>query len=286
MKPAAFDYVAPGGLAEALQILAEAGDDTAVLAGGQSLIPLLNLRLARPSLLCDIGRLSELTGIEVSDDMVRIGALTRARTVERDPAVAQTLPVLSKAIAQVGHPQIRNRTTIGGNIAHGDPASELPAVILALDGCVRLQSLNGARAVQADDFFLERFVTAKRPDELVTGVQFPVHPGMQLAFREVAPRHGDYAIAGACVGIIFGEGAVRDARISLAGVGPRPLRMREAENSLVGRPLTFPQAAKAAGLVRESVSPIQDLNAPGDYRRSVAAVLVRRCLECFITERI
>jgi carbon-monoxide dehydrogenase medium subunit len=275
MKPSPFAYHDPATVEEALDLLAEHREDAAVLAGGQSLIPLLNMRLAAPAVVVDIRRLA-LSGTEVGAGEVRVGATTRAADLERDAAVAEAIPCLMAALHEVGHPQIRNRTTIGGSVAHADPAAELPAVLVALGGSVTLRSAaRGERVVAVGDFFQGALWTAREPDELVTGVAFPHVPGLST-FVEVARRPGDFALVGACLCLDVADGAVRDARVALSGVADRPVRVREAEDALRGRAVGEDAWAQARRATSGSISPGTDLHATGAYRASVAGVLVER----------
>jgi carbon-monoxide dehydrogenase medium subunit len=276
MKPALFSYRDPRTLEEALELLAEHGDEASLLAGGQSLVPLLNLRLARPSILIDVNRIPGLDGIEVREDRLRVGALVRAAALERHPDVASALPVVREALRYVAHPQIRNRTTIGGNLAHADPAAELPAIVAALDGTVTLVSRGGQREVSWRDFFRGMLTTARRPDEMLAWVELPRPPGLRLTFLEVARRHGDFALAGACVGLSAETGTVADARIALIGVGGTPVRVPAAEESLIGGPLDTEGLREMEARVRDAAEPIGDVHASADYRRALVAVLARR----------
>jgi aerobic carbon-monoxide dehydrogenase medium subunit len=278
VKPGVFEYHRAASVDDALDVLAEFGDEASVLAGGQSLIPLLNLRLARPSVLVDINHVRELDELAIAPDAVSVGALTRARALERSAEATAALPVLREAISHIAHPQIRVRATIGGNLAHADPSSELPAVLAALDGSVQLKRRGSRRKVRAAEFFQEVFTTAREPDELVTGVCFPVLAGFQWRFLEVARRHGDYGMVSVCVGLHVRDGTVFDARIALAGCGPVPLRAPVAEKALVGA-ANAPQLARtAAAAVRDTVEPMSDIHATGEYRRSLAGVLVSRAV--------
>jgi carbon-monoxide dehydrogenase medium subunit len=275
MKPPPFAYHDPATLDETLALLAEHREDAAVLAGGQSLIPLLNMRLAAPAVVIDIRRLA-LSGFEIGAAEVRVGATTRAADLEHDPAVADAIPCLVTALHEVGHPQIRNRTTIGGSVAHADPAAELPAVLVALGGSVTLQSAaHGERVVPAEDFFQGALWTAREPDELVTGVAFPRIPGVST-FIEVARRPGDFALVGACLCLDVADGAVQQARVALSGVADRPVRVRGAEEALRGRSIDDDALAEARRATSGAISPGTDLHASGAYRRSVAGVLVER----------
>jgi aerobic carbon-monoxide dehydrogenase medium subunit len=276
MKPALFSYRDPRTLEEALELLAEHGDEASLLAGGQSLVPLLNLRLARPSVLIDVNRIPGLDGIELREDRLRVGALVRAAALERHTDVASALPVVREALRYVAHPQIRNRTTIGGNLAHADPAAELPAIVAALDGTVTLVSQSGKREVSWRDFFRGMLTTARRPDEMVAWVELPRPPGLRLTFLEVARRHGDFALAGACVGLSADGGTVADARIALIGVGGTPVRVPAAEESLIGGPLDAEGLREMEARVRDAAQPIDDVHASADYRRALVAVLARR----------
>lgn len=276
VKPRPFQYEAPEDLGECLRLLAEGGDDASLLAGGQSLIPLMNLRIAQPDLLIDINRVAGLGDVEVEDGVVRFGALVRTATAERDDRVAAALPVLGKALRFSGHPVIRNRSTVGGNVSHADSASELPAVLAALDGTVRLSSLNGERAVSWDEYFLATFQTSRRADEMLVGVDLPTLPGMEFEFDEVARRHGDFALVGACVGLDIGAGRIDAARVALFGVGSTPVRVYEAEKLLVGQSLDDQWDAELRAVVRNAIEPSGDIHASGEYRQSVAATLVSR----------
>jgi carbon-monoxide dehydrogenase medium subunit len=276
MKPAPFSYRDPRTLEEALELLAEFGDEASLLAGGQSLVPLLNLRLAQPSVLIDVNRIPGLDGIEVQDDRLRVGALVRAAALERHPDVASALPVIREALRYVAHPQIRNRTTIGGNLAHADPAAELPAVLAALDGTIGLVSRSGQRDVSWRDFFQGVLTTARRSDEMVAWVELPRPRGLRLTFLEVTRRHGDFALAGACVGVRAENGTVSDARIALIGVGATPVRAQAAEEVLTGGPLEPGRLREMEALVRGAVEPVDDVHATAEYRRAVVAVLARR----------
>ena len=279
MKPALFRYLAAETLDAAVTALGEYGDEAVVLAGGQSLLPLLNLRLARPSVVIDINRVSGLSAVTAAEAAVTLGATVRARSVERDPTLTSVLPLFQDATRHIGHPQIRNRTTIGGNIAHADPASELPAVLLALEAEVTLCSSRGTRSVPAHEFFEGAYVTTRRPDELLTGIRVPVVDGLRGAFREVARRHGDYALVGTCVAVrADGDGRITDARIALAGVAATPVRVGAAEELLRGRTPTPETLHAVRDAVSRSIEPRGDLHASAEYRRDVAGVLVRRAL--------
>ncbi len=280
MKPAAFDYLAPASLDEALALLADLGEGAKPLAGGQSLVPLMNFRLVRPQHVVDLNGLTELAGIREDDGHLVIGAMTRQRAVERSALVAERSPLLAEAMPQIGHVQIRNRGTVGGSLAHADPAAELPAVVTALGGELVVQSACGRRAVSAEQFFVGYLTTAARPDELLVEVRLPASPPLTgSAFLEVSRRHGDFALVGVAVTVTVDDAGVCTASaIALTGVGPTPVVARDAARMLIGAKPT-PSLFEAAGRrVSESVRPDSDLHASGDYRKHVAGVLTRRAL--------
>ena len=280
MKPPPFDYVAATSLDEALEALAEGGDDAKILAGGQSLIPLLSLRLAYPSLLIDLNRVPGLDGIDTADGTVTIGAMTRHRAVERSDAITAAVPLLADAMPLVGHVAIRSRGTIGGSIAHADPAAELPAVALALGATFTVTSrARGERMIPAEDFFQGYFTTALEPDEVLVSVSFPkVAENTGACVEEVARRHGDFALVGAVATVTADAGTIRDARIALINVADQPIRALEAERSLAGVPLDDGALEEAAALAVRDLDPSADLHASPAYRRKVAGVCVRRAL--------
>nr|BBH96078.1 hypothetical protein KTA_42770 [Thermogemmatispora argillosa] len=251
------------------------------MAGGQSLMPLLNMRLARPAYLLDINRLSELHYLEEETDYLAIGAVTRQRQVERSPAVQQKHPLLVEVIRHIGHFQIRNRGTVVGSIAHADPAAELPALLRCLDGTVVAQSVRGERLLPAADFFHGYLTTELRPDEMVTEVRFPwLPPAAGWAFAEFARRSGDYALAGAVVVLTAGpDGRCRSARLCYLGVAPVPQRASAVEALLVGSTLDAATLEEAAEAARTLVSEeMQDIHATAEYRRELVAELTRRLL--------
>jgi CO/xanthine dehydrogenase FAD-binding subunit len=284
MKPPAFDYVAPGTVGEAAALLAQHDGEAKILAGGQSLMPLLNMRLARPGLLVDLGRVSGLDYIREVDGGLAIGAMTTQRTVERSTVVASRNPVLHAAVRYIAHPQIRNRGTIGGSLAHADPAAECPAIALALDAELRVTGSGGAgqeRVIPAADFFVTYLTTALAPTEVLTEVRFPALPdGTGWSFMEVARRHGDFALAGAVATLALDRsGRCAGARLVLFGVGSTPLRIRATEDALRGEKpsekLIEQAAEKVAAVVDE---PLTDVHASAEYRRHLAGVLARRSL--------
>lgn len=282
MKSPTFAYERPQSLAEALALLAQKGADARPLAGGQSLIPMLALRLARPSVLVDLGRVEGLDELTLQDGVLVIGAMVRQRQLERNALVAEHLPLLVAATKVVGHPAIRNRGTLGGSLAHADPSAEYPAVALALDAEFVIQGTRGERVIPAQEFFLGPFTTALATDELLTSIRFPIpptHSGWGMA--EVARRHGDFALAGAVALLARADdGTCARAAIALFGVATRPLRATQAEQALVGRPFTTETFREVATLATESIDePLSDVHGSAAYRRQLVPVVVRRALE-------
>ena len=272
MKPPPFAYSAPTRVDEAVTTLAELGTDGKVLAGGQSLVPLLNMRLAAPAHLVDINGLAELGRIEVDPAGVRVGAIVRHAAVERSAEAFTVLPLLRQALAQVAHPVIRNRGTVVGSIAHGDPAAELPAVLRLVDGSVEAASPAGTRTVPAAELFVGPLETSLRPGELLTSVWFPaLPPGTRTAFVEVARRQGDYAVCGVAVAVTSdGDGTVTGARAAYVGVSDTPLLLdlTEAVHDL----------SAVARLAQARVDPDGDIHATAEYRRHLAGVLTVRAI--------
>jgi len=281
MKPPRFDYLAPRSLDEALDLLARHGEQAKVLAGGQSLVPLLNFRLVRPGYLVDLNDVPGLAGIRVDDGQLAIGAMTRQREVEQSTVVSERCPLLAEAMPQIGHAQIRNRGTLGGSLAHADPAGELPAVVAALGGALVLRSARGRRVLEPAAFFVGYLTTAAAPDELLVEVRVPVTPARTgHAFLEVSRRHGDFALVGVAAAVtVDADGVCTAAAVALTGVGPAPVVAREAARALVGvrpAPAAFADAGRRAAA---GVEPDSDLHASSEYRRHLAGVLTRRALE-------
>jgi aerobic carbon-monoxide dehydrogenase medium subunit len=280
MKLPYVEYEAPTTIAEAVDLLAEHEDEASVLAGGQSLIPLMALRLARPAVLIDINGLSELSLVAVTDGRVAIGAMTREYVAEDSATVSDAVPLLAAALPLIGHEAIRSRGTIGGSLAHADPAAELPAVALALDAEFAVRGRAGERVVPAADWFEGYLATSRRPDELLTEVRFPVAaPGTGVAFLEIARRHGDFAIVGLAVSLTLADGVISDARLAFAGVSDVPVRVAEAEDLLLGERPSAELFAEAARVATAGLDPPADLNGSSEYRKQVAATLVRRGLQ-------
>jgi len=282
MKPAPFEYHRPHTLDEALSLLAEHGLDAKPLAGGQSLIPAMNFRLATPSVLVDLNGLAELSYItEVTGD-VRLGGMTRQRAVERSSLAASRFPLIAETMPHIAHPAIRNRGTIGGSLAHADPAAELPAVMLALNATFTLRRQAGFRDVAASDFFVGLFSTALEPGELLSEIRIPpVAARSGFAFEEVSRRHGDFALAGVAAAVQLDEaGRCARARIALFGVGDRPMLAAEASKALEGQPPSAESIRAAANAAATSdIDPPGDIHASARYRRQLANVLTRRALK-------
>lgn len=281
MKPAKFEYVAPSSVAEAVAALAQYADGAKVLAGGQSLVPLMNMRLARPEVIVDINGVSDLDYLRAGDDGgLVIGALARQRQLERQAIVRERFPVLTEAAELIGHFQIRNRGTIGGSLAHSDPAAELPAVMTALDAQFVLTSDQGSRTLTAPEFFVTYLTTALEPTELLTEIRVPSLPGgTGSRVYEVSRRHGDFALVGAVTLLEPGaNGSISKARISLFGVNPTPVRPSEAEALLAGQAPSEALFREAGELAARDLEPDGDLHASAEYRKEVAAVVVRRAL--------
>lgn len=279
MKPAPFEYHAPDTVAEAAKLLAELGEGAKVLAGGQSLIPMLSLRLAVFEHLVDIGRIAELTGIERRDGSLWVGAGTTDATVEKSALVASAVPLLSRVTPFVGHFQIRSRGTLGGSIAHADPAGEYPAVALALDASLEAVSPRGHRTIEAREFFEGLWTTSLAPDEILVGVSFPVWSGRTgFAVEELARRHGDFAIAGAVIGVeLDGDDRIRRSAIGLIGLGSTPERAAAAEAKLAGRKLAEVLPEEVGRLAMSGLASIPaDLHGSAAYRERVGAVMVAR----------
>jgi aerobic carbon-monoxide dehydrogenase medium subunit len=276
VKPPPFDYVAPKTLEEATSALGN--PDAKVLAGGQSLVPLLNFRLAQPALLVDLRRVPDLDGISSVDGHVRIGAMVRQRRAEESDVLAERCPLVGDGLRHVAHPQIRSRGTVGGSIAHADPAAELPAVLVALDGRVRAVGPDGERWIEAADLYQSFFTTSLAADEILAEVELPASPSRTgTACVEIARRAGDYAICGAVAQVsLADDGAIAETRLALLGVGSRPFRARGVEAALAGaEPEAIEEAAQAAD---DGLEPLEDANSSADYKRHLARVVARRAL--------
>lgn len=281
MKPAPFDYYSPATLDDALALLEEHGEDGKILAGGQSLMPLLNLRLARPSAIIDLNRVQDLDRVFTTrDGGSSIGALSRQRSLERNPGLEQEQPLLAAAIPLIGHFQIRNRGTVGGSLVHADPAAELPAVATCLGADFILRSSSAERVVSADDFYLGYMATAAEPNEILTEIRIPPWRGRRIwAIEEVARRRGDFALVGVALWLeLNDDGACSQARITLFGVSGKPVRIEKAEQHMVGARLAESVFEEAAKIVADELDPDSDIHASAQYRREVGGVLTRRAL--------
>jgi carbon-monoxide dehydrogenase medium subunit len=270
MKPAPFDFVAPTSVAEACAILAEAGGGATIIAGGQTLMPLLNLRMSQPFVLVDITRIPELSGITRGADGFRIGPATRQREVVESSVLASELPVLVQAVRHVGHHQTRNRGTVGGSIALGEPAAEQPATAVALGAMITVQSVRGTRTIAADQFYLGPYMTVLEPDELVTGITFPEWPqGHVSLFREVTQRPGDFALTGMVGALALDNGRIARVGLGWFGMGGTPIRARQAEAALLGQAPDAIDSDAIAALAVADTAPFDDHHASAEYRRTV-----------------
>jgi aerobic carbon-monoxide dehydrogenase medium subunit len=279
MKLPPVEYEAPTTVADAIDLLGEHEEEASVLAGGQSLIPLLALRLARPAVLIDINGIDELSGISATNGSVAIGAMTREYMAEESETVAGAVPLLAAALPFIGHEAIRNRGTIGGSLAHADPAAELPAVARALDAEFVVRGPSGERVVPAAQWFEGYLTTSRRPDELLLQVRFPAAAkGTGVSFQEVARRHGDFAIVGLAVSLVLSGGVISDARLAFAGLSYVPARATAAEDLLTGERPSAELFDEAARRATGDIDPPGDLHGSPEYRKTVAAALVRRGL--------
>ena len=281
MKPSPFNYHAPESVAEVTALLAEHGDSAKPLAGGQSLVPMLSLRLTQFEHLVDLNRVSSLATISRSNGHLRIGATVRQATAEHSAEVAAATPLVSRALPHIGHFQIRNRGTIGGSIAHADPASELPAVALALEATIEAAGPGGTRRIAASDFFLSTWETSLRDGEILSAIEFPVWSGRcGFAVEEIARRHGDFALVGTTVAVTADGGRVTKAGIALFGVAGTAIRSHAAEAALLGGA----DPTEVGRIAASELDPTDDIHATGAYRKQVAAVVVRRALTNAIKE--
>ncbi|HUC66487.1 MAG TPA: xanthine dehydrogenase family protein subunit M [Stellaceae bacterium] len=279
MKPAPFAYAAPKSVEEAAALLAAHGGDARLLAGGQSLVPMLNFRLLEPALLIDINRIAGLDGIAEIAGGLRLGALVRHRALETSPLVARRFPIIASAMAEVAHLAIRNRGTIGGSLAHSDPAAELPLLLVTLGGSVQARSVRGERTIAADDLFDGFLMTTLEHDELLTSAHFPaLEPGTGWSFQEFSRRSGDFGIVSAAVTLRVSDGVCSDARIGLGGVAGTPVRLRETESALIGARLDAASMDEAARAAAAILDPPNDLHGTSAYRRHLATTLLKRGL--------
>jgi aerobic carbon-monoxide dehydrogenase medium subunit len=280
MKLPAFEYACPATLAEAVALLAARDGDAKALAGGQSLVPMLAFRVASPALLVDLRKLPGLNEIKIGGDGVRLGAMVRWRDILDDARLATAHPLLVAAVKHVAHYQIRNRGTVGGSIAHADPAAEMPGIVTACDAEIAVTGKGGARVIAAKDFFLSALTTALAPDEIITEIRFPAWPaGRHFGFEEFALRRGDFAIAAAAVFYdVDVGGRAANAHVGVIGVGDRPARLPTVEAVLNGARVDAATIAKAAAATSAAVTPQDDIHASAAYRRSLVGTMVERAL--------
>lgn len=281
MKPTAFEYFDPNSAAEAIDLLERYGDEAKIIAGGQSLVPMMNFRLARPKVLIDINRIKELDYVKEEGNKLLIGALTRERDIASSPLVQERCPILAKAVSFIGHSQTRTRGTIGGSLVHADPSGEIPTTICGLDAEMRVLGPSGERTLEPEEFFLTYLTTSLEPSEILVEVRIPVLPQKSgWSFVELSRRAGDFAIV-AVASVLFMEdgGLCREARIAMGGVAPTPIRAREAEALLAGQVLTDSLIEKAGQEAAEATDPDYDYHASSEYRRDMARVFVRRGLK-------
>ncbi len=286
MKPAPFDYVAPASVEAACKVLAEAGGGATVIAGGQTLIPLLNLRMSQPFVLVDINKIPELSGISLTENGIRIGAATRQCDALNNPLLAAEQPVLVEALRHVGHHQTRNRGTVGGSIALGEPAAEQPACAVALGASIEIASVRGQRSVPAIEFYVGPYMTILEPDELVTAITFPHWPsGHTPLFRELAQRPGDFALVGMVGALALENGTISRVGLGWFGMGGTPIRAYAAEAALLGQELGSINADTIAELALSECAPFDDHHASAEYRRTVGKRLFAKTLHEALTVR-
>ena len=279
MKPPKYLYLAPKNRAEVLELKREHGDESRVLAGGQSLVPMMNFRLVAPAALIDLNPLDDLAYIKQADDSIAIGAMTRQRTIEFSTLVAEKLPLLNSAIHYIAHLPIRTRGTIGGSIAHADPAAELPMILLALDGEVVAESVRGARKISASELFVSMFTTSLAADEVITEIRFPLlRSNPAYAIEEFSRRAGDFAIAAVAVCLQLTGMRCTKARIATAGIEAKHVRLTSAERLLEGHDVTMEMIETVAGEASRGVDPQSDLHASSNFRRHLTRVLCKQAL--------
>jgi len=279
LKPASFRYVAPTSLDEAIDILGSHGSDARLLAGGQSLMPVLNFRLGQPSLLIDLNRIADLAFVREDGDRVAIGAMTRQSAIETDPLVARHVPLLAEATGNIAHRAVRNRGTIGGSLVQADPAAEYPACMLALDATLVVRGRDGERRIAATDFFDGPLTTTLAEGEILVRIEVPkAPPGSGSAFIELARRHGDFALAGVAARIVLANGSVARASLAACGAGPGPVRLSGAEQALLGSRADEAAIQSAGRAAMREVEPESDLHASAAYRRRIAGVMTARAV--------
>ena len=283
MKAAAFSYARPKRLTDVLQLLQEHGDEARLLAGGQTLLATLNMRLSEPALLIDLQSVTELKGLRVQGNVLRIGALVTHTEIEDSPWVAQHTPLLRTAAPHIAHRAIRNLGTLGGSLAYGDPAAEWPACLLALNGVVVVRNLKSERRIAADDFFTGLYTTALAADEIIVACEFPLARVDQVFhFTELARRHGDYAVVGLAATALLRQGQIISVRLAWLGVGSTPVRSLAAEQALIGQPLDEGSVAQAVAALRSELQPLPDLTHSEAAKRHMASVLLKRTLQAWM----
>jgi carbon-monoxide dehydrogenase medium subunit len=279
MKLPSFDYACPATIAEAIALLTAHRGEAKPIAGGQSLVPMLAFRLTVPTLLVDLRKLSELRHIKVADTGVTLGAMVRWRDILNEPRLRQAHPLLVAAVEHIAHYQIRNRGTVGGSLAHADPAAELPGIAVTCDADIVAQGSAGPRVIAAPDFFRGTLMTALRSDEIVIEIRFPAWPRQRrYGFREFARRRGDFALAAAAVTFEEAQQKFRNVRVGAIGIGDRPMRLKPAERALEGGVITDAAIAGCAAAASSAVDPPDDIHASGDYRKTLIGVMVERAL--------
>jgi carbon-monoxide dehydrogenase medium subunit len=276
--PAQFDYVAPTTLEEALSVLAEHGDDAKIIAGGQSLLPVLRMRLNAPEMVVDLGRIEALRGVRDDGDAIVVGAMTTHNDVLHDPLVQDNAFVIIKAVELLADPQVRHRGTFGGALSHADPAGDLGAPCLALDAEFVIAGSGGERTVAADDFFVDLFDTAIEEDEILTEVRIPKHTGWGAHYEKFVRVAHQWPIVAVAAAVLVQDGTISEARVGLTNMGSTPLRARSVEQALVGQPATDEAVRAAAASAAEGTNPPSDLNGDADYRRHLVTVLTRRAV--------
>jgi carbon-monoxide dehydrogenase medium subunit len=286
MKPAQFDYVSPSTVEAAIEALVASNGEGKVLAGGQSLLPLLNFRMVRPTVLVDLNRIEGLSYIEDRGDRIAVGALTRQRELEHSPLIASKLPVISAAMRYVAHLAIRNRGTIGGSLSHADPAAELPMLATFYEARIAIQGPSGRRTIAPGEFFVDALTNCLEPEEIVVEIEFPILKQDGWAFEEVARRFGDFALASIAVSVRRAVSGLEAARVAVMGVADTPLRLREAEDELVAMELDDRTADRFAEIVASQVSPNDDLHASAEYRRHLLAQLASRALQTALAMKV
>jgi aerobic carbon-monoxide dehydrogenase medium subunit len=281
MKLPAFEYACPATLHEAVALLAAGDGDAKVLAGGQSLVPMMAFRVASPALLVDLRKLAELRRIEITADGVRLGAMTRWRDIEDDPRLETAQPLLKAAVAEVAHYQIRNRGTVGGSIAHADPAAEMPGIAVTCDAEIAVVGRAGPRVIKAADFFIAPLVTALASDEIIVEIRLPAWPAQRRwAFKEFARRRGDFAMAGTALFYdTDADGKARNAHIGAIGIGDRPQRLAAAEAAVNSHEVDIATSERAGAAASDAVTPQSDIHASGAYRKALLGTLVERALQ-------